>query len=320
MFAFESAIMAAEKIEFGIAAPQIHTRLPLDIESIQRYIKRAEELGFHSLWVQEQAVLRQAASAIEGITMLSFAAALTQRIRLGMAVFLINLRNPIQLAKSLASLDQLSRGRLIAGVGMGAVTRLYQAYGLSPDKRVARFNEALTLIKKSWTEENFNFEGQFWQLKNATLVPKPFQKPHPPIWFGGNVPAAVKRAAFHSSGFIGAGSSSTEAFTEQVKILKEALAEAHKDPQEFTVGKRVYIAVDRDRGRAAKRLEEWFGAYYGAADLAEKVSVCGAPEECAEQLGKITAAGARVINLNPVYDMMEQMEILAGEVVPRLTR
>jgi probable F420-dependent oxidoreductase len=312
--------MQAGKIEFGIAAPQIHTKLPVDIEAIQRYIRRAEELGFHSLWVQEQAVLRQAASAIEGITMLSYAAALTQRMRLGMAVFLINLRNPIVLAKSLASLDQLSRGRLIAGVGIGAVTRLYQAYGLSPDKRVARFNEALTLIEKLWTEDNLNFEGQFWQLKNATLVPKPFQKPHPPVWFGGNVPAAVKRAALRGSGFIGAGSSSTAAFAEQVKILKDALAEAHKDLREFAVGKRVYIAVDRDRERAAKRLTEWFGAYYGAPDLAEKVSVWGPPEECAEKLRQIIDAGAHVINLNPVYDLPEQMEILAGEVVPRLAR
>src|SRR5437764_12692147 len=107
MVAFERATMATDKIEFGIAAPQIHAQLPLDLDSIHKYLRRAEELGFHSLWVQEQAVLRQAASAIEGITMLSYAAAVTQRVRLGMAVFLINLRNPIQLAKSLASLDQL---------------------------------------------------------------------------------------------------------------------------------------------------------------------------------------------------------------------
>ncbi len=312
--------MASGKVEFGIAAPQIHTQLPLDLESIQRYIKRAEELGFHSLWVQEQAVLRQAASAMEGITMLSYAAAITQRIRLAMAVFLINLRNPIWLAKSLASLDQLSRGRVIAGVGLGAVTRLYQAYGLSPDKRVARFNEGLALIQKLWTEDNVTFEGQFWQLKNATLMPKPFQKPHPPIWIGGSAPPAVRRAAFRTGGFMGAGSSSSEAFEEQVKILKQALAEANKDPADFAIGKRVYIAVDRDSARGAKRLTEWFGAYYGAPDLAEKVSVWGGPEECAEKLGRIIADGARVINLNPVYDLPEQMEILAGEVVPRLAQ
>jgi alkanesulfonate monooxygenase SsuD/methylene tetrahydromethanopterin reductase-like flavin-dependent oxidoreductase (luciferase family) len=151
-------------------------------------------------------------------------------------------------------------------------------------------------------------------------VPKPFQKPHPPIWLGGSAPAAVKRAARRAGGFMGAGSSSTQAFKEQVKILNEALAEEHKDPAQVTVGKRVYIAVDRDRDRAAKRLTEWFGAYYGAPELAEKVSVWGPPEECAEKLREIIDAGGRVINLNPVYDLMEQMEILAGEVIPRLSK
>ncbi len=312
--------MAAEnKIEFGIAAPQIHMELPVDVEAIQRYLRRAEELGFHSLWVQEQAVLRQAASALEGITMLGYAAAATRRVRLGMAVFLINLRSPVHLAKSLASLDQLSQGRLIAGVGLGAVTRLYQAYGLSADKRLARFNEALTLMQKLWTEDNVNFEGQFWQLKNATLVPKPFQKPHPPIWFGGNAPAALRRAAQRGSGFIGAGSTSTADFKEQMKILLPALSEAKKDPAEFTVAKRVYIAVDNDRARAGKRLKEWFGAYYGAPDLAEKVSVWGGAEECAARLSEIAAAGARLLLLNPVFDMMEQMELLKGEVIPRVS-
>src|SRR5712692_3906930 len=253
---------ATDRLSFGIAAHQIHRDLPVDPAAIQTCVQRAEALGFHSLWVQEQAVLRQAASALEPASLLSYAAALTRRIFLGAAVFLVNLRNPIQLAKSLASLDQLSQGRLIAGVGLGAVTRLYQAYGLSPDKRLARFNEALTLMQKLWTEDNITFEGQFWQLKNATLVPKPFQKPHPPIWLGGNAPAALRRAARRGNGFIGAGSSSTANFKEQVKIVQEALAEEKKNPAEFTIAKRVYIAVDRDRDRAAKRLHEWFGLYY----------------------------------------------------------
>lgn len=304
---------------FGIGAPQVHTHLPVDLEEIRRYIERAEALGFHSLWVQEQAGLRAAAGALEGVSMLSYAAALTRRIRLGSAVFLINLRNPIQLAKSLASLDQLSQGRLIVGVGLGGVTRLYEAYGLSPEHRVSRFVEALTLMKKLWTEENFTFEGKFWQLKNASLAPRPFQKPHPPVWFGANSPAALKRAVKHGSGFIGAGSSSSGDFKSKVQTVLSALAEAKKDSADFMIGKRVYLAVDRDRERAAKRLREWFGLFYGQADLADRVAVWGSAEECVERLREIVAAGARLLLLNPVFDMMEQMEVLASEVVPRVT-
>jgi alkanesulfonate monooxygenase SsuD/methylene tetrahydromethanopterin reductase-like flavin-dependent oxidoreductase (luciferase family) len=139
------------------------------------------------------------------------------------------------------------------------------------------------------------------------------------MWFGGNAPAALRRAALRGSGFIGAGSSSTANYKEQVKIIRQSLDEAKKNPAEFTIGKRVYIAVDRDRDRAAKRLGEWFGQYYGAADLAEKVSVWGSAEECASQLGEIAAAGARLLLLNPVFDMMEQMEVLKGEVIPRVS-
>lgn len=304
---------------FGIGAPQVHTHLPVDLEEIRRYIERAEALGFHSLWVQEQAGLRAAAGALEGVSMLSYAAALTRRIRLGSAVFLINLRNPIQLAKSLASLDQLSQGRLIVGVGLGGVTRLYEAYGLSPEHRVSRFVEALTLMKKLWTEENFTFEGKFWQIEKASLLPRPFQKPHPPVWFGANSPAALKRAVKHGSGFIGAGSSSSGDFKSKVQTVLSALAEAKKDSADFMIGKRVYLAVDRDRERAAKRLREWFGLFYGQADLADRVAVWGSAEECIERLKEIVAAGARLLLLNPVFDMMEQMEVLASEVVPRVT-
>jgi len=309
---------AGDDLLFGIGAPQIHTRLPLDLEEIRRCIERAESLGFHSLWVQEQAPLRAAAGALEGVSMLSYAAAITQRILLGNAVFLINLRNPIHLAKSLASLDQLSRGRLIVGVGLGGVTRLYQAYGLPAEHRVGRFVEALTLMKRLWTEENLDFEGKFWQLKKASLWPKPFQKPHPPIWFGANTPAALQRAVRHGRGFIGAGSASTADFKTHVQTLAEALAEAKRDPATFMIGKRVYVAIDKDRAAAARRLREWFGVYYGQADLAERVSVWGSVEECAGGLREIVAAGARLLVLNPVFGMMEQMEIIAGEIIPRL--
>ena len=311
--------MAGDNLLFGIGAPQVHTHLPVDLEEIRRYIERAEALGFHSLWVQEQAGLRAAAGALEGVSMLSYAAALTRRIRLGSAVFLINLRNPIQLAKSLASLDQLSQGRLIVGVGLGGVTRLYEAYGLSPEHRVSRFVEALTLMKKLWTEENFTFEGKFWQIEKASLLPRPFQKPHPPVWFGANSPAALKRAVKHGSGFIGAGSSSSGDFKSKVQTVLSALAEAKKDSADFMIGKRVYLAVDKDRERAAKRLREWFGLFYGQADLADRVAVWGSAEECVERLREIVAAGARLLLLNPVFDMMEQMEVLASEVVPRVT-
>ena len=309
---------SSERVLFGIAAPQIHTQFPVDPSAIQDFVQRAEALGFHSLWAQEQAGLRARAGALEAISFLSYAAAVTRRIQLGCAVFIINLHNPILFAKGLASLDQLSEGRLIAGVGLGAVTRLYEAYGLAPERRVARFLEALTLIQKLWTEENLTFEGTYWQLKNVSLLPKPVQRPHPPIWFGAHAPVALKRAVKRGSGFMGAGSSSTEEFKKEVQIVLSALPEEKRGPGRFMIGKRVYIAVDHDRERAIKRLREWSAQYYGTADLADRVGVWGSPDECVEQLNEIVAAGARLLLLNPVFDLPDHLELFAEKLIPHI--
>jgi probable F420-dependent oxidoreductase len=309
-----------EKILFGIAAPQIHAQFPLDPKAAGTYIRRAEELGYHSLWVQEQTGFRGGAGALEAVTTLTYAAALTRRILLGNAVFLINFRNPIQLAKSLASLDQLSEGRLIVGVALGPGGRAYAAYGISPQRRVARFVEGLTLIKKLWTEENVTFEGKFWQVKNATLLPPPAQRPHPPVWFGGNAPAALRRAVKLGSGFIAGGSASLAGFREAVEVIRRGLEEEKKDPAGFMIGKRVYLGVDKDSARATERTRQWFDLYYGNAERADAVAVCGNVDECVEQLAAIIGAGARLLVLSPTFDMLDHLETLAEEIIPKITR
>lgn len=150
------------------------------------------------------------------------------------------------------------------------------------------------------------------------MEPKPRQKSHPPIWFGAHHPLALGRAVEMGDGFIGAGSASTTQFIEEVRTLRSLLEAARRDPASFAVGKRVYIAVDKDRARAGKRLAEWFGAFYGRPELAERVSVCGEPDECVERLAEIAAGGADVLILNPVFDEPVQLERFASEIAPRL--
>jgi probable F420-dependent oxidoreductase len=271
------------------------------------------------VWVTEQSGFNAGAAALENVTLLSYAAGVTERLRLGVAVLLIALRNPVHLAKALASLDQLSQGRLIVGVALGASPEIYGAYGLSAEHRVTRFNETLTYMQRLWTEEDLNFEGQFFRVKHANLLPKPFQKPHPPIWFGGSAPAALKRAVRRGDGFLGAGSSSTAEFKSHVQIIRQELEAAGRDPEGFPLTKRVFLAVDSDRERAGRRLREWFGTYYRSAERADRVAVWGSPAECVERLQEVVSAGARLVVLSPVFDHMEQMEILAEEVVPHLS-
>ncbi len=307
-----------QKIECGIIGPLSLMRPTINPEEIQGYFRRAEELGFHSVWLTEQSGFRGRTGSLESMTLMSYAAAVTTRLQLGFAVMLINMRNPITVARGLATIDQLSKGRLNFGVALGASTGGYGAYGLNPERRVARFNETLEYIKRLWTEDDLTFEGQFFQIKNANLSPKPLQKPHPPIWFGGNVPAALKRAVRNGTGYIGAGSSSTADFKSNVQTIRRELEAAGKDPAQFPLAKRVNLAVDKDRDRARRRLREWFGSYYNDPDKADRVSVWGSADQVVEGLQEVISAGARLVIMSPVFDGMEQMEILASEVVPRL--
>lgn len=304
------------RVQLAIAIPQTFLHGPAHPRRIRDFLARAEASGFASAWVAEQ--ILGSIPSLEPVELLTYAAAITERLRLGSAVLLTALRSPVHLAKSLATLDQLSQGRLIVGVGLGGNPGVYPAYGISADRRVARFVEGIQLMQRLWTEPRVTFEGQFWKLENTAMEPKPLQKPHPPIWFGAHHPGALKRAAELGDGFIGAGSASTAQFIAEVTTLRALLAQARRDLAAFTVGKRVYIAIDANRPRAGKRLAEWFGAFYGRPDLAERVSVWGEPQECLDRLAEIVAGGAQVLILNPVFDEMEQLERFASEIAPKL--
>jgi probable F420-dependent oxidoreductase len=256
--------------------------------------------------------------ALAPIELLTYAAAVTERLRLGVAVLLTALRTPVHTAKSLATLDQLSGGRLIVGVGLGGNPKVYPAFGLTADRRAARFAEGLRVLKRLWTEPQVTAEGEFYRFENASVQPRPLQTPHPPLWFGGHHPLALRRAAELGDGFIGAGSASTATFADQMKVLRGILTETGRDPASFPIGKRVYLAIDRDRARAGKRLAEWFGAFYGRPALAEEVSVWGDVDDCVEGLRAVAAAGSGFLMLNPVFDEAEQLERIAADLAPRL--
>ena len=303
-------------IELAVSIPQTFPGRPVDPTFIRNYLARAEALGFHSAWVVEQ--ILGSIPSLEPIELLTYAAAVTTRMRLGSAVLLTALRSPTHTAKSLATLDHLSGGRLIVGVGLGGNPKIYPAFGITAEWRAARFAEGIRVMKRLWTEPRVTFEGQFFTLTNLPQEPKPVQKPHPPLWFGAHHPNALQRAARLGDGFMGAGSLSTAKFADEVRLLRGLLSDAKRDPAAFPIAKRVYIAVDRDRARAGKRLTEWFGGFYGRPQMAEEVSVWGPPEECAAGLRQVVAAGAGMLMLNPVFDDMEHLEVFASDIAPNL--
>ena len=304
------------RVTLGVAIPQTVLQGGFDVPKLRAFLARAEALGFESAWVVEQ--ILGGIRSLEPVTLLTWAAACTERLRLAPAVLLTALRSPVHLAKTLSSLDHLSGGRLTVGVGLGGNPKIYPAFGLLAARRAARFAEGLRLMKRLWTEERVTFDGEFFKLQNASMQPKPLQKPHPPLWFGGHHPNALKRAVELGDGFIGAGSLSTAGFLEEVALLRRLLKDAGRDPASLPLGKRVYIAVDEDRARGGRRLAEWFGAFYGKPELAAEVCVWGGPEECVDRLGEIVAAGVGFLMLNPVFDEMEHLELFASRIAPKL--
>jgi probable F420-dependent oxidoreductase len=300
-------------MRFAISIPQYVTQDGFDEHGFRAHLTRAEELGFHSAWTQEQVL--GPAPTLSPLGAMSYAAACTSRLRLGCAVFVSPLHNPIHLAKAIATVDQLSHGRVDAGFGTGGRARPFAAFGVDPDALVARFNEGIALMKACWTESEITFDGRFWQVDAARMNPKPVQKPHPPVWIGGNHPAALRRAVRIGDGFIGAGSQSTAQFSEQMEVVREELERHGRDPSSFQVAKRVYINVDDDGGRAQERMEAALAGHYGRGGWSA-VWVAGSPDACVEGLRAVADAGAELILLNPLVDDTEQMERLAAEVMP----
>ena len=208
-------------MRWAIAIPQYVRDGTFDPGGLRAYLTRAEELGFESAWTQEN--LLGAMPVISPLELMSYAAACTERLRLGCAVFVSPLHTPVHLAKSLASLDQLSRGRIEVGLGVGGGFRDFAAFGLDNAHLVTRFTEGVAMMKALWTEEAVTFPGRFWQTEGVHMEPKPFQKPHPPVWFGGGHPDAVRRTVRLADGFFGAGSTSTADFAAQVGVLRAEL-------------------------------------------------------------------------------------------------
>jgi len=305
-------------MRFAIAIPQFYADGTFDPAAFRAYLIRAEELGFESAWTQESVL--GSSSQFAPIEAMTYAAACTQRLRLGCTVFVSTLHSPVHLAKSLSTLDQLSRGRIEIGVGTGGKSRPFAAFGIDPQRYVARFSEGLGLMKALWTEPRVTFDGEFWQLSGEAMEPKPFQKPFPPIWIGGAGPAALRRAVRVGSGFFGAGSSSTAAFANQVATVRQALADAGRAERDFRIAKRVYIAIDEDAGRARERMNAGLAGIYGqAVPSIEAAAVTGTPADCVAGLRAVVAAGAELILFTPLFDQGEHAERLAAEIIPQLS-
>jgi probable F420-dependent oxidoreductase len=299
-----------DTISFGVALPH---RSPdaINVSSVRHVAQRADALGFRDLWVTENTL--DHVFCFDSVVALTYAAAVTTRIRLGVSVLVLPIHHPIHVAHQLATLDYVSNGRAILGAGLGR-DHHYAEFQVAREQRVRRFRESMELIKALWTASDINFHGSIYRLDGATLALQPVQKPHPPIWLGGGHPNAIRRAATIADGWMASGGSSLASFARGVSTLKAELERLGRDPATFPISKRVFLSVHPRADVARAELHDWFNAVYHNPEGTDRSGIYGTPEQLRARIEELVATGANHLLLNPVCRYADQLEALA-EVV-----
>jgi probable F420-dependent oxidoreductase len=294
-------------IPLGMSLPH-RSPEPVDMAVVRQVAQRAEALGFRDLWVTENTL--DHVFSFDPTVILTYAAAVTTTIRVGVSVAVLPVHHPVHVAHQIATLDYVSGGRAILGVGLGRDAH-YTEFQVPREHRVRRFREQVELIRALWTEPKVTYRGSIYQLDGAGIVLRPVQKPHPPIWMGGGHPDALRRAASIADAWMGAGGSSTADFARSVPILREALEKAGRDPATFPISKRVFLSVHERAEVARADVHRWFTTVYHNPAGTDACGVHGTPEQVRERLAEMVASGATHLLLNPVARYGEVLEALA---------
>jgi probable F420-dependent oxidoreductase len=299
-----------DKVAFGISLPHRSPDM-IDASVVRHVAQRADALGFRDLWVTENTL--DHVFCFDSVVALTYAAAVTTRIRLGVSVMVLPLHHPNHVAHQVATLDYLSTGRAILGAGLGRDEH-YREFQVPREGRIRRFRESVELIKALWTEPVVNYHGSMFQLDGATMAPKPVQKPHPPIWFGGTHPDALRRTAKMADGWMGSGGSSMGTFARSISVLQAELEKVRRDPGTFPISKRVFLSVHERPEVARAELHRWFTTVYHNPNGADGSGIHGTPKELRARIEELIEKGVNHLLLNPVCRYGEQLEALA-EVV-----
>lgn len=308
---------------FGIAARNFTTypQMP-DGKALVEYGVRMEELGFDSLWVWDHILLGVDPNfpIFDSLTLLTAIAARTTKIKLGTGILVLPLRNPVVLAKQLSSMDQLSDGRLIMGMASGWYKREFDAVGVPFEKRGKIMDENLDILTRFWAEDIVKGEWTNHKIPAGVMYPKPAQKPRPPILIGGYVDRVLKRAAIEGDGWL-TYFYRPESFAKSWAKIRDYAREGGKDPDALLNAAQLPIMIGRSRAAIEAEMMDWLGKEWDYASWSESTkdsAILGTVEECVEQLEEHLAVGVQKIIFVPYKYEMEQIEIIAREIIPRL--
>ncbi|HEV8615598.1 MAG TPA: TIGR03619 family F420-dependent LLM class oxidoreductase [Methylomirabilota bacterium] len=309
------------------------------LETMGAYLRRAEDLGFDAAVSIDHLLLTPPAYActwLEPIAMLSALAGVTRTIKLGTMVLVLPLRNPAYFAKEWATLDLLSGGRSILGIGVGWHEEEFELMGVPYRERGPRMNEMIEAVTALWAGDNVTYQGKYYRFEGLTIDPKPLQKPHPPIWIGGgtqpsekvyaqtvtNIDPVLRRIARYADTWVPHSSATPEMVKGDWEKVQRFARELGRDPARIG---RVYsnFVWVLGKGEKPESAVPHFSVYSGMdLDYWKTYYLLGTAEEVAERISARIAAldgGVDQIVLNPLDWSTDQLDRIAREVLPRVT-
>jgi probable F420-dependent oxidoreductase len=284
------------------------------------HVTAIEALGFDSVWTGEHMLFY--GPVTDGLITLAAFAGQTSRIKIGSAINLLPLRPPVVVAKAVSTLDIVSKGRFIFGVGVGGeFLKEFEACGVPHHERGRRANEAIEICRKLWTEDHVSYQGKIFRLQDVTMLPKPVQPGGPPIIVAGRSEAAIRRAARLGDGYM-PYLFTPERFADSLKQIDTIAAEQKRDMSRFTPYNFVFTAVGETHEEAHRVAVDHLSRRYNQPfeNLVERYCALGTPQECVARLQRFVEAGTRHFILSPLCDndvLGQHLAIYAREILPQ---
>lgn len=334
-------------VSFGVRVPNSGPLASLD--NIVRAATEAEELGFDSVFVHDHVVWstamhrhhissgahealadEQTPDFYESLTTMAYIAAVTSRVQIGVACLVMPTRNPIYAAKQLATLDQLSRGRILAGVGLGSKASLesdeFDVFGVPFSKRGRMTDEYIEVMRAIWEQPLASYKGDFISFEDAEIFPKPLQQPGPPIWVGGWTDHAARRTGRIGDAWVPGWLSPSE-MARGAGIVRDTALEHGRDPEGITIAVEKLTVIDRDRtaamARALPTVQTSSKTYERDVDqmqFALDRHIFGSVDDVKRRVAEFVDAGVTHFELKLIYPTMDeltrQMELWAEEIIP----
>jgi alkanesulfonate monooxygenase SsuD/methylene tetrahydromethanopterin reductase-like flavin-dependent oxidoreductase (luciferase family) len=301
------------------------------------YVREAERLGFEGIFIVEHH-FTGFGQISASLNLLSYLAALTDRIRLGTAVVVLPWHNPVLVAEQAATLDLLSNGRLDFGVGKGYRDYEFSGFCVPQDEATSRFDEAMTVIRAAWTSHGrFSHHGERWHYDNIIVEPAPLQQPHPPFWLGAGSEDSIRRAARDGFNLLLDQIGSTDLTIARVAAFREECAKAGRPYNPAMVGASRALQIVRNEAEREAALQVRYNVlknigglargpgaarYSNLSDISgppieiDDAPLLGTPEEIIARLRRLEAGGVQYILLVDPRPSIETLRLFAAEIIP----